>query len=442
MHGLSRTGAGDRANRSPTPNRPGPNQPHRQIGKNQELIIEWASGHTNTYYYFVILHSSDESKLPMHTEGSLNDYINRAPASAHKFNDKRWWKVHVSCNHNYRGRERSGECRERRWNDGRRYARKIAKSEDLYIDRSAFSSESGRNYQQFEFTSAQVANDKRVEYKSDKYPWIEAVHRFQVKDRLIPREWDAARLTLPGRQGAGQYIVHMVWRGYRDALDVYVLPQPAADIYGKNGGPRWLKTEHCAYPNYKNHRNNKCFVINTADVKECLDYCNSRGTNNCQAVNVVPLKTPALVKDEIQGKEFKDAMVPWDSTGCTIPKATDVTEETFICYGFIPGTPEDPAFNAEAESIWYIRETDPEDPIFYSTCYRRETGRMFTGNPNCTPCSGAANMNLQRWQIGSRCITCADVTDWGAMSGQINKVNVWKTTDVCDKCEPQPLGSQ
>merc|ERR1719361_363870 len=87
-------------------------------------------------------------------------------------------------------------------------------------------------------------------------------------------------------------MVHMMWRGYRDVVDVDVLPSPAADIYGTpRTEPVWVKTDHCQYVKY-NLRGSWCFDA-TDSVDECRQACNSRG-KKCSALNVIPMKMPEI----------------------------------------------------------------------------------------------------------------------------------------------------
>ena len=99
------------------------------------------------------------------------------------------------------------------------------------------------------------------------------MHRFKgykpTRDKAgFPKQFDTARFSIPARAGAGDYIIHYVWRGYRDCIDVEV--QPAAtpvaptstDMYlslqvdpgGAAGGApppaityAMAKTDHCQY---------------------------------------------------------------------------------------------------------------------------------------------------------------------------------------------------
>ena len=65
----------------------------------------------------------------------------------------------------------------------------------------------------------------RVAYFNPKYPWIEAVWMYKNPRNHWPKQFDIARMAFPTHvQGVGKHIVHWMWRGYRDCIDVDVLP--------------------------------------------------------------------------------------------------------------------------------------------------------------------------------------------------------------------------
>lgn len=437
IHGTSRVGKASQL--QPAPPRLAKRRPHRQIGKDQIFGIEWVNGHPGSYYYFVVLKATDEDKLELHTEKLLNDYIAKAQPKDYIYSDPKFQKMHVSCTHKYKSNPAGrSDCSSTAWNSGAGYDRILTKNDPIFMDRSPWHPNPQSDMTHFKYKDSHIKYDKRVSYNSTDYPWIEAVHKFRVQIKF-PKEWDVARFSLPARQGSGEYMIHMLWRGYRDVIDIDVLPAPAKDIYGKAGGSkRWIKTEHCQYPNYKNHRKSRCFFGQPGDsvmIKKCLDDCVKRGTRNCQAINVVPLYTPDAVK--IQGDSVLDAQVPWQAKGMSkfckhtsVPANLKNKKDSLVCYGFVPGTPTDPAFNPETEDKWYVRDTDPEDPVFYSTCYRLEVKREFVGNVACPLCEAGGKANEPRWQVGEYCLNCADLKAKKALE----EVQFWKTAEVCEKC--------
>ena len=78
--------------------------------------------------------------------------------------------------------------------------------------------------------------------------WDIALYSRQPNPNPILQEWDIARFSLPGRAGSGRYIIHMLWGGYRDALDVDLLPSPAVDVYGAaSRDVQWERVDHAQF---------------------------------------------------------------------------------------------------------------------------------------------------------------------------------------------------
>ena len=98
----------------------------------------------------------------------------------------------------------------------------------------------------FAYPDADHAEDKRVAYANAKYPHLEAVHMFKAikptdEKAGFPKQFDTSRISIPARGGAGMYIVQYFWRGYRDCIDVEVLPDstPVARLGSMYGiGPQ------------------------------------------------------------------------------------------------------------------------------------------------------------------------------------------------------------
>lgn len=433
IHGTSRVGKASQL--LPAPARAGPRQPHRQVGAGQDFVIEWATGHPGSYYYFVVLKSTDEDRIGLHTEKMLKDYIAQAPSSAYIYQDEKYQRMHISCTHKHPNNPGgNSDCGQTSWNSGEKFEREITPADSFHIDRSPFHPNPQSDMTHFKYHPSSLSNDRRVTYYNPDYPWIEAVHKMRVSYRF-PREWDAARFSLPARQGSGEYMIHMLWRGYRDVIDIDVLPAPANDIYGRSGGNReWMKTEHCQYPKYS-QRKTRCTFLQPGDsVQSCMNKCIEQGYNKCRALNVVPVYTPDMVK--IQGHAPADANVPWQSQGgskfCKLGSVPSLSPDTLVCYGLIPQTPDDPTFNPETEDKWYVRETDPEDPIFYSTCYRLEVKREFIDNVACPACEGDVSVTPAKWQIGDHCLSCDSISN--GESAPMTEAKFWQLADVCEKC--------
>lgn len=429
IHGVSR--ASKASTVLPAPPRSGPRQPHLQVGQNQEFAVEWATGHPGSYYYFVVLKSTDEDKLNLHNEALLNEYLADAPDSALLYTDYRFQKYHVSCTYYHRNNPGGNrDCAQTSWNPGTVYEKELTSADELYFDREAAWGPTPSRMAHFKYTADKIANDKRAAYLNAKFPWIEAVHKFRVAHRF-PREWDLARFSLPARQGSGEYMIHMLWRGYRDVIDIDVLPAPASDVYGKQGQTStWTKREHCLYPNYSKHSNTECKYFQADqpnNIAACQQYCESRKSGRCTALNVVPLFTPEVVK--IAGQTPEPA-VPWNKKCRKDRIPSNADENTMVCYTFKAQEPAYDGFNPETEDVWIIRDNDPADPVFYSSCYRRQVKREFEGNVACPLCEEAPASKKSNWQINDRCLSCEDAS----AASPNNVVKLWKTHEVCEKC--------
>jgi len=438
----------------PAPARNGPRQPHRQVGAGQDFVIEWVTGHGG-WYYFVVLKADQETKLTLHGKPLLEDYINSAPQSAYIYSQNKYERVHVSCNHLYPNDLQFGGCRKQTWNDGSNYERILDPSESRWIDRSGFDTVLTHEIAQFKYPQSKLSGDRRVSYFNSDYPWIEAVHKFQINAGGFGGEFDSARFTIPARSGSGEYMVHMIWGAYTDVVDVDVLPSRANDVYGRvSADKNWERIEHCQYPNTSNKLWSECRYYQPGDsIHETLDRCQRRFNegDRCNAVNCVPLYTPSLVK--IHGSAPEEANMPWfgpsvpnnNRNDCHLDEIPNWADEnTFVCAGIQSAEPRDPAFNPETEEVFYIRDDDPEDPIFYSSCYRMSSSLVFDNNPDCPLCVGEpAEPVVPRWQIGDRCLTCESAqydgkTDevFNGQRGAIPKFRLkkWEFADKCERC--------
>jgi len=458
IHGDSRCSHACQA--QPAPPRQGPRQPHRQVGPGQDFVIEWVTGHGG-WFYFVVVKATNEDSLKLHAPSLLDDYIRNAPDSAYIYSDEKYDRIHVSCNHLNPDNPNRGGCKKAKYNDGSYYERPLNANEDLWIDRSAFNPSKYRmsDLAQFKYKRSDISGDRRISYLNAKYPWIEAVHRFRINYGQFGQEFDSARFSIPARGGSGEYVVHMLWNGYTDVVDVDVLPTPANDIYGSvSSNKKWIKIEHCQYPNVRKNFWSDCRYYQPGQsVHPSLDLCTGDArSDRCDAVTCVPLYTPDLVK--IHGSSPEEANAPWFLPGraadvangnhrndCFLEDIPDwANGDTFVCGGLMSATPKDPAFNSETEEVFYVRDDDPEDPIFYSTCFRMESDRVFENNSDCPLCEGAsAEPVVPRWQIGNKCLSCESAQYTGEANGEVSArfgtyprytLKKWEFAEKCERC--------
>jgi len=461
----------------PAPPRAGPRKPHLQVGPDQEFLLEWVTGHATSRYYFVVLKADYEDKLSEHTRTVLDKYISDAPDSAKtKFSGERWQRFHISCSHptpatggNTQPWKAFDDCSTGTYNDGTLYEGIIEPDHDLYIERPANWTEKNWNNlspkTQFRFSELQRANDARVEYTHPDYPWIEAVHRFIVAEDAQASEWDIARFKIAARDAngefrSGEYLIHMVWGGYRDVVDVDIFPEETSDPYGITGEAEWVRTDHCIYPYYE-QRTNQCYYFqrdNVDGLRPCLTSCKKRYPNACRGVNVVPALTPKGTASFLQGgtpgmhEPNYPGSVPfeWSRTiternvepnrrfveplheSCANAPTETFDEDTMICYGMFPKQPYvlDPTYNPDTERLYYVRN-DPEDPIFYSTCYTLQEPKSFS-NGKCDLCEEGQTTTESSpvWDWGGKCVSCETATSpWDVMMPRF-----WELSNDCEKC--------
>ena len=193
----------------------------------------------------------------------------------------------------------------------------------------------------------------------------------------------------------------------------------------------------------------------TEALAQCQARCENLGsgiganTHNrraCQAINVVPLTTPALAKypggwspgDATQPIRQGDPTstpqdgpnLPWGVGNCEKSCFANEPAGTKICYPLrIFG-------NTQVEEDWTVIADDVTDEVFYSTCYRRVQVRMFDG-PECAE-SDCPFPTFNRWRFDGKCISCADA----AFNAQQGVTPTWTIAneDSCRACADEFSG--
>ena len=502
--------------------RPAIRDPHIQIGDattNQTFVASWSTGHAGGYW-FVVMHRDDEDKMHLHKPKNhggyvLDDYIADAPPEAYIYTDPIYQKWHVSCSYLYAydtydedkratlpgagdsatypgngayvgprttamgyrtGCDGCPRCGGGYWpDDGTHVAYESIINEsdprhytfaDPYNLHTMFSdgrADSFRGYTHFALKDDERSGrlyDRRVSYHNPKYPWIEALHYFHNYGAR-PREWDAARFSIPGRKGSGEYMVHMVWGGYKDVIDVDLLPSEAVDKYGRAAtATTWAKTDHCQYvehgPPSARGWPGTCFPITDAyddgdsplttwgndarytrakyDVTACMGMV-ALQYGQAQGLNVVPLRNPALVADALRDSVNLPELTHRDSD-CDLEKFAEYYPEAYARNDTLVGywVTEDDRGNSEVDNPWTIVDNDPADPVFYSTCFVRQSSWQHIGNPPCVQCE---KQSLQRrWRFGEHCISCELAEHYAFVSA--NNATVapwWEFADTCQNCD-------
>ena len=105
--------------------------------------------------------------------------------------------------------------------------------------------------------------------------------------------------------------------------------------------------------------------------------------------------------------------------------------DTLVCYWVT----EADSSNAEVDSPWTVVDDDPEDPVFYSTCYQKQSSWEFVGNPACPACE-KPQVGSTRWKYGERCVSCAAAEHYAYISSyNLTVAPWWEFTDDCENCD-------
>jgi len=411
--------------------------PHAQVGPGQYFEIEWMNGHGD-FVYFSVVHSRDSEKLSLHTPELMEDYILNAPVGNNVGQDSVRQKYH-------RKEENSLTLFRPNLAPIPNYFASVITSGPRYLGTRppSFGGQIGildtpaevlaGPIYQMGYNYTQIQYDRIVNYTNSNYPWIEAVYKFQITS-LHPRQPDVARFFMPARGGDGRYIVHWMWRGYRDCVDVDVKSTPVANIYGTPSNiSMWTRIDHCFFDTPQN-----VFAISEVftDAQDCLNKCASNG--NCNGINLVPIMAPSSVYPnftESAGEIWmypqyygSDIYVPWNHTRFDATRDSFIAKaspENYLCYGVKPKEFTD----TEDE---YSVTSDPEHPTFYSTCYYKFEGNIFPEYLNGT--NSESTLSKIPWRFFDECIDCTTQ----AYNSVPEAGPRWKVADTCINCDIEP----
>ena len=320
-----------------------------------------------------------------------------------------------------------------------------------------------------------VASDVRVAYYNPKYPWIEAVWMYKNPRNHWPKQFDIARMTFPTHvQSVGQHVVHWMWRGYRDCIDVDILPDNApvpntsGAIYGYKASAQdeWTRLDHAQVPKNKFsvfrhpksscdkgwpfHKKQTCFVIppegetiyhrkdssstrlghiwdRSYALQRCKNRCTAVGLANCQGVQVVPLEPPPAVLFNTTDEQN----IPWGVGDCveqgsTCLRAGTYPKGSFVCYSI----DFDSFPSAEIAEPWEVAPDDPRDEVFYSTLYLKTESWHFDGPPRA---AAPKRQEVAPWRFGDACLSCglaqSILDNFSAVT-----VPTWTLDDTCELC--------
>lgn len=410
--------------------------PHFQVGPGQTFEIEWATGH-NHWFYFAVLHADDYLELKNATAKFMDQYVEDALAAGRPnlAKEPKWQRQAINRDANAKATFSKFDLFEKQLTkegDG-----------DYFIERHERMGGEQENRFHWKYTKQYLDADQRVEYNHpdpDK-KWLLAVHKFQMSAESRPSDLDTARIAMPAGAPAGKYIVHYLWRGYRDCIDVDLFPSPVDSTHGRKATEDdnvWMRLDHCQFEDFQDVRT-PCTQVVT-DASRCLKRC--RDDQRCGGVNVVPRWNPTSVYPDFQ----KHVALPWASRNCDENKFANADENTLVCYGVRPKVPAGNTFSPYTVSL------DPEDPIFYSTCYVKTADWLFDRildvdalDPSSTPIvdangtvigttgGGHKKVKVSPWAYGGKCVSCED------RDHHMNSLDVpfWKLSDTCELCDDE-----
>jgi hypothetical protein len=444
---------------------PRTNLPHIQVGQGQEFQLEWSTGHDRNVY-FVLIRKNHSDWLAQNRERDLDTYIT---GSTNLINSH-WTKKH-------RTKRTGSQTHALGGTVASHYGPQLMPGQTEYIARPV---QFGEAMNLYPYVS--TPNDAYVSYSNSRWPWIVSVWRFEIQE-ADPNEWDVAWFKIPNSVTAngGDFIIHYLWSGYYDCIDINVLQQsnPTTWPYGKpiNGSDsiRANRIDHCIFDRPLQYTSWPRPVISTARgaalgcIEKCKYWYEQAG---CGGVTVFPL---SLMNRNDFGSH-------WNSANNILTAFYDVAWKPYehfsdglwnveegIPYDFIGDVPQQfwrmyrPAtfgqeyygvqtypfttlrtYQGQGSDPWTCVLTnprtptttsdkmtvtdDPLDPIFYSTCWEVVEVLEFIGyslNEN------AFSGDIPYAYTGGSCISCDDAKAWSDES----YAPAWQIVSKCSYCE-------
>jgi len=214
-----------------------------------------------------------------------------------------------------------------------------------------------------------------------------------------------------------------LWNGYYDCVDVNVLSVLSTDVFGTNSTDTSLDLiDHCIYNMTLTgwEMQGGCSELKQGDTPAtCLTSCAASNQQycGCEGVQVSPVVLPTTA---IFPGMFNSGTSHLP-TGCT---TTGMASTSSVCYSLRIG---DPPIVGPPYKVVY----DPEDPVFYSTCYRKKPGWVFAQTcPACIP-PVLPVTNKFGYNVQESCITCRDMyTNQSPLPTPF-----WNITEECFACD-------
>ena len=391
--------------------------PHIQVNANSTFVMEWATGHQGRTD-FVVVHARDEQRLGSIGKRVVSKYIREehqfesSPGAARALFQGPYW------HRNFLGRAPQylqasgvpGGCLQTR-RPTYCYLRPLPGNDPSFVHRPWGGGIADRytgmrngyllNDQAGNRLRTSPENDHRLAYHNPNLPFIVMAHRFKIAFHH-PQAADTAHFRFPPGTPPGMYVIYYMWGGYRDCVDVDVLPdhkpvpQTVRGIYGYQTSvvDSYVRTDHCQYAREAHDvaadrppadgsalpaGRETCFAIPPEGARNsrgqttdgALAACQARcaGTHTlfrpqlaynplrlvggvyfgggCGALNVVPLTPPPDVAFP------NEQNIPWSVGGCTRAAFASEPAGSSICYGLRE------ASRRTVESPWDVINDDP-----------------------------------------------------------------------------------
>jgi hypothetical protein len=386
---------------------------HYQVQAGQKFPVEFATGHSTPARggtYLTVIKAEDEKHLIKHTRALLDDYIESAPPRSPAYLAE-YTSHHVGSSAGSTTGGNVGATLAAAYGVG-------AQKANIRNYGPNWGNKPARGAAIYKKTAAATNDDRRVQYKSAKYPWIVSAHKFKLHEDK-PEEADIVMMEIPEGYPTGQYVVQYSWNGYYDCADVNVISEPSTDLYGAPSATvQFDKLDHClwnpALPGYRVQ--GTCKEIKHGEgADSCFSQCTN--ANGCIGVQVVPWKLPKKVSDMGIKGLFGGKTMPNLCSGLT-----DLKEDSLVCFTIKEG--------ASIVGPTYYLVDDPNDSVFYGTCYRRGGAWRFA-----QPGPGTAAVPPQDvFKYGRECVSCNDMK----RNQADGIVPYWKLLPegTCEHCDP------
>jgi len=406
-------------------------QPHVQVIAGQPFQIEWVQGHGRDVW-FTFVAAADHKKMSLHTSKYMDAYLDEAGATKSAIPAK-YEKYH---------RKFKTTSLENGGTNGY-FKRHVPKTDPNYITRDAtfkgsFSGAKPRNrpapedVSQFQYPDDCKKDDRRSFHKSANAPHIIGMHRYRICVHN-PSRPDVALFEFPKGTKPGKYIVHYRWSGYYDAIDVQIVAgnTPTKNPYGlpvPPGAPpklaKFKRIDHCEFlqPEFIG----PCARIIADNVRTCLWQCSRLTGFQCSGVNVVRYKNPDTVYPafrNITNIHYDDGVSNPKCRKTEMEKTPKPKDDDVVCYYLKAREPSDIAPD------FYVTQ-DPDEPAFYSTCWKRLPESTFATPPP----EDETEKESPPFLFGNKCVDCNVVL----ANTDTNRTAIWpvlSSKDTCANCD-------